>query len=106
MFLCKHAVGQFTITFAHSYTSNWQLGLLESPSEETILHEKYAGCDLLSACISSRYATDRATEFRLLAKHRMCVSRGWGQMVCIPPGRSQVVICFLRNIVIDNLEKK
>ena len=50
-FLCKPTVGQFTITFAHSYTSNWQLGLLESSGEETTLHEKYAGCDLLSACI-------------------------------------------------------
>ena len=30
VFLCKPTVGQFTITFAHSYTSNWQLGLLES----------------------------------------------------------------------------
>ena len=57
VFLCKPTVGQtghFTITFAHSYTSNWQLGLLESSGEETILHEKYAGCDLLSACILSR----------------------------------------------------
>ena len=45
----KPTVGQFTITFAHSYTSNWQLGLLESSGEETILHEKYARCYLLSA---------------------------------------------------------
>ena len=52
VFLCKPTVGQFTITFA--YTSNWQLGLLESSGEETTLHEKYAGCDLLSACILSR----------------------------------------------------
>ena len=49
-----YTVGQYTITFAHSYTSNWQLGLLESSGEETTLHEKYAGCDLLSACILSR----------------------------------------------------
>ena len=54
VFLCKPTVGQFTITFAHSYTSNVQLGLLESPGEETILYENYAGCDLLSACILSR----------------------------------------------------
>ena len=54
VFLCKPTVGQFAITFAHSYTSNWQLGLLESSGEETTLHEKYAGCDLLSACILSR----------------------------------------------------
>ena len=74
MLLCKPTVGQFTITFVHSYTSSWKLGLLESSEEETILHEKYAGCDLLSACILSRKATDRATEFRLLDKHRMCVS--------------------------------
>ena len=47
-------VGQFTITFAHSYTSYWQLGLLETSGEETILREKYAGCNLLSACILSR----------------------------------------------------
>ena len=40
------------------------------------------------------------------AKHRMCAFEGGGQRVCIPPGRSQVVICFLRNTVIDNLEKK
>ena len=40
--------------FAHSYTSYWQLGLLETSGEETILREKYAGCDLLSACILSR----------------------------------------------------
>ena len=79
MFLCKPTVGQFTITFAHSYTSNWQLGLLETSGEETILREKYAGCDLSSAYILSRYATNRATESRLLAKHRMCrVSQGWG----------------------------
>ena len=52
VFLCKPTVGQFTITFAHSYTSNWQLGLLESSGEETT--EKYAGCDLLSAHILSR----------------------------------------------------
>ena len=32
VFLCKPTVGQFTITFAHSYTSNWQLGLLENNS--------------------------------------------------------------------------
>ena len=44
-----YTVGQFTITFAHSYTSYWQLGLLETSGEETILREKYAGCDLLSA---------------------------------------------------------
>ena len=31
---------------------------------------------------------------------------GGGQRVYIPPGRSQVVICFLRNTVIYNLEKK
>ena len=43
-----------TITFAHSYTSYWQLGLLETSGEETILREKYAGCDLLSAYILSR----------------------------------------------------
>ena len=43
MFLCKPTVGKFTITFAHYYTSNWQLGLLESSVEELILHEKYAG---------------------------------------------------------------
>ena len=49
VFLCKPTVGQFTITLSDSYTSNWQLGLLESPEEEIILHEKYAGCDLLSA---------------------------------------------------------
>ena len=54
VFLCMPTVGQFTITFAHSYTSNWQLGLLESSGEETTLHEKYAGCDLLFACILSR----------------------------------------------------
>ena len=54
VFLCKPTVGQFTITFANSYTSNWQLGLLESSGEETTLHEKNAGCDLLSACILSR----------------------------------------------------
>ena len=51
VFLCKPTVGQFTITFAHSYTSNWQIGLLESSGEESTLHEKYAGCDLLSARI-------------------------------------------------------
>ena len=34
-----YTVGQFTITFAHSYTSNWQFGLLESSGEETTLHE-------------------------------------------------------------------
>ena len=49
VFLCKSTVGQFTITFAHSYISNWQLGLLESSGEETILYEKYPGYDLLSA---------------------------------------------------------
>ena len=38
-----YTVGQFTITFAHSYTSNRQLVLLESSGEETTLHEKYAG---------------------------------------------------------------
>ena len=54
VFLRKPIVGQFTITFAHSYTSNLQLGLLESPGEETTLHEKYAGCDPLSARILSR----------------------------------------------------
>ena len=54
VFLCKPPGGQFTITFAHSYTSNWQLGPLESSGEETTLHEKYAGCDLLSARILSR----------------------------------------------------
>ena len=43
VFLCKPTVGHFTITFAHSYTINWQLGLLESSGEETTLHEKYAG---------------------------------------------------------------
>ena len=47
-------VGQFTIAFAHSYSSNWQLGLHESSVEETTPHDKYAGCDLLSACILSR----------------------------------------------------
>ena len=78
VFLCKFTVGQFTITFAHPYTSNWQLGLLESSREETILLEKYAGRDLLSACILSRLATGQATESRLLAKHRMCVSQVWG----------------------------
>ena len=50
----KPTVGQFTITFAHSYTSYWQLGLLKTSGEETILREKYAGCELLSACILSR----------------------------------------------------
>ena len=40
MFLCKPTVGQFTITFAHSYTSYWQLGLLETSGEETIFREK------------------------------------------------------------------
>ena len=54
VFLCKPTVGQFPITFAHSYTSNWQFGLLESSGEETTLHEKCAGCDLVSACILSR----------------------------------------------------
>ena len=54
VFLCKITVGQFAIIFAHSYTSNWQLGLLELSGEETILREKYAGRDLLSACILSR----------------------------------------------------
>ena len=56
VFLCKPTVGQFTITFAHSYTStcNWKLCLLEPSGEKTILHEKYAGCDLLSTCILSR----------------------------------------------------
>ena len=53
VFLCNPTEGQFTITFGHSYTSNWQLSLLESSGEETILDEKYAGCDL-SACILSR----------------------------------------------------
>ena len=43
MFLCKPTVGQFTITFAHSYTSNWQLGLLETSGEETILRENMLG---------------------------------------------------------------
>ena len=52
--LCKPTVGQFNITFAHSYTSNGQLSLLELSGEETILHKRYAGCDLLSACILSR----------------------------------------------------
>ena len=47
--LCKPTAGQFAITFAHSYTSNWLLGLLESSGEETTLREKYAGCDLMSA---------------------------------------------------------
>ena len=36
-------LGQFTFTFAHSYTSNWQLGLLESSGQETILHENMLG---------------------------------------------------------------
>ena len=54
VFLCKPTVGQFTITFAHSYTSNWKLCLLESSGEKTIFHEKYAGCDLLSFCILRR----------------------------------------------------
>ena len=54
VFLFKPSVGQFTITFVHSYISNWQLGLLESSGEETTLHEKYAWCDLLSARILSR----------------------------------------------------
>ena len=54
VFLCKPTVGQLTITFAHSYTSNWQLGVVDSSGEETTLHEKYAGCDLLSACILIR----------------------------------------------------
>ena len=44
-----YTVGQFTITFAHSYTSNWQLGLLESSGEETILHEKI--CWVRSVCL-------------------------------------------------------
>ena len=61
VFLCKFTVRQFTITFAYSYTSNKQLGLLESSGEETILLEKYAGCDLLSACLLSRLATGQAT---------------------------------------------
>ena len=30
----------------------------------------------------------------------MCVSRGWGQRVCIPPGRSQVVICSLEILLL------
>ena len=62
--------------------------------------------NMLSACILSRKATNRATEFRLLAKHRVCVSQGWGTEGLHPSLRSQVVICFLRNTVIDNLEKK
>ena len=98
---CKSTVGQFTTTFAHSYTSNWQLGHLESSGEETILHEKYAVCLHIK-----QMATYRATEFRLLAKHRVCVSQGWGTEGLHPTLRSQVVICFLRNTVIDSLEKK
>ena len=47
--LCKPTVGQFTITLLIliKVTGN-------SSGEETTLHEKYAGCDLLSACILSR----------------------------------------------------
>ena len=70
-----YTVGQFTITFAHSYTSNWQLGLLESSGEETTLHEKYAGCDLLSA------------------KHRMFVSRGWGTVGLHPAWK--ITSCYM-----------
>ena len=39
----QDSVGQFTITFAHSYTCNWHIGLLESSGEETTLHEKMLG---------------------------------------------------------------
>ena len=43
VFLCKPTVGQFTITFAHSYTSNWQLGLLESSGEEKLSMKNMLG---------------------------------------------------------------
>ena len=43
VFLCKSTVGQFTITFAHSLISNWQLGVLVSSGEETIFHENMLG---------------------------------------------------------------
>ena len=61
VFLCKPTIGQFTITFAHSYTSNWQLGLLESPGEETTIHEKYAGA---ISCLLAYYADGQLTELQ------------------------------------------
>ena len=43
VFLCKSTVGQITITFAHSYTSNWQLGLPESSGEEQLSMKNLLG---------------------------------------------------------------
>ena len=61
VFLCKPTVGQFTITFAHSYTSNWQLGLLESSGEETTLHQNMLGA---ISCLLAYSADRQLTELQ------------------------------------------
>ena len=59
--LCKPTVGQFNISFAHCYTINWQLGLLESSGEETILHKNMVGA---ISCLFAYQADRQMTELQ------------------------------------------